>query len=50
MHHRSTWGVQIIKKKFKVLRSEIVLDKVDVDCAESGKDKPTRNDQGVITH
>ena len=38
------------KKNFKVQRSEIVLNKVDVDCAESGKDKHTRNDQGIITH
>ena len=35
---------------FEVLRSEITLDNVDIDCAETVKAKPTGNDSGFITY
>ena len=36
--------------KFEVLFSAITLDKVDPECAETVKDKPTRKDSGLITY
>ena len=35
---------------FEVLRPEISLDKVDLVCEETVKNKPTRNDSGFITY
>ena len=34
---------------FEVLRSEIALDKVNLECAETVKYKPTRNYSGFIS-
>ena len=36
--------------KFDFLRPTISLDKVDLECAETVKAKPTGNDSGFITY
>ena len=36
-------------KKFEVLCSAVLLDKVDLECSETVKAKPTENDSGYIT-
>ena len=35
---------------FEVLCSEISIDKVDLECAETVKSKPTKNDSGFINY
>ena len=35
---------------FEVLHSEIILDKVDLDCVETVKANPKRNDSGFIAY
>ena len=35
---------------FEVLSLEIALDKVDLECAETVKSKPTGNDSGFIPY
>ena len=35
-------------KNYEVLRSTIALEKVNLDCSETVKSKPTRNDSGFI--
>ena len=43
-------GIDIWDNKIEVLCSAIALDKVDLDCAETVKDKTTINDSGFITY
>ena len=40
----------LLDNKFEVLHSVIALDKVDLDCTENVKAKPTGNDLDFITY
>ena len=42
--------LDILDKNSEVLRSAIPLDKVDLECAETVKAKPTGNDSGFVTY
>ena len=42
--------LDIRDKNFEYLRSAIALDKIDLECAENVKAKPTGNDSGFIAY
>ena len=48
--HKFLTCPDLIYNNFEVLRSAISLDKVEFECAETVKAKPTRNDSGFITY
>ena len=49
-NHRYLRCPYLQDKNFGVLRSSITLDKADLVCSETLKDKPTINDSGLITY
>ena len=48
--HKFSRSPDLQENNFQVLHSEIALDKVDLGCAATVKDKPTGNDSDFITY
>ena len=48
--HKFSRCIYLRDNNFEVLRSEITLDKVSIDCVETVKAKPTGNYSDFITY